>query len=165
MTISPTTSPPPEWVRIAGVLQGVACGLTSNAAEREDLVQETLLTLLARAPDKLGHMGYARSVLVRTWLDRQRSLRRRMRRMALLAVSGARHHVDTRALEEEEQRRAAARAIEALPPRQRAAIVLRLIEGLGYEQIAEVMGCDVATARANLHLARSSVRRAVGGDA
>lgn len=163
MTISPPTTSPTEWAHLAGMLHGLARGLTGNAAEREDLVQETLVVLLAKAPGKVGHLGYARTVLVRTWLDRQRSLRRRLKRVAFLAASSAAHHVDPRPLDDDELRDQARCAIERLPPRQRAAIVLRLVEGLGYGQIAEVMGCDVGVVRANLHLARAAVRRAVGG--
>jgi RNA polymerase sigma-70 factor (ECF subfamily) len=54
------------------------------------------------------------------------------------------------------------RAIDALPPQQRAAIVLRVIEGLDYAEIAATLGCPVGAVRANLHLARKKVRQMLG---
>jgi DNA-directed RNA polymerase specialized sigma24 family protein len=40
--------------------------------------------------------------------------------------------------------------------------VLRCIEELDYREIADVLDCPVQTVRANLHLARKQVRRALG---
>ncbi len=163
MTNRPSTpNPSTDWEGIQRTLLGVAQGLTSNAAERDDLVQETLATLLAKAPEKALHRGYARSTLVRLWLDHQRSLRRRLARMARAAFLRPVHHTDAPAMDRDEQVRLVREAIEELPPRQRAAIVLRLVDGLPYEEIAESIGCDERAARSNLHLARARLRRILG---
>ena len=57
-----------------------------------------------------------------------------------------------------EQMRAVARAVEALPPKQRAALMQRQFQGLGYGEIAEALGCSPAAARANVYQALKQLR-------
>lgn len=45
----------------------------------------------------------------------------------------------------------ARRFISALPPKQRAAVVLRHVQGLGYPEIAQALGCSEDSARANVY--------------
>mgnify|MGYP001292911730 CR=1 FL=1 len=49
------------------------------------------------------------------------------------------------------------RAIEALPEDLRTAIVLRELEGLSYEEIAESMNCPIGTVRSRIFRAREAV--------
>lgn len=49
-------------------------------------------------------------------------------------------------------------ACAALPPRSRAAIVLRYYEDLTYEQIGDVLDCSAATARSLVHRARTQLK-------
>ncbi|HEX8708775.1 MAG TPA: RNA polymerase sigma factor [Pyrinomonadaceae bacterium] len=51
------------------------------------------------------------------------------------------------------------RAIEALPPLQREALVLFEYEELALAEIAEIVGADVGTIKARLHRARRSLKR------
>lgn len=48
-------------------------------------------------------------------------------------------------------------AMEALPDELRSAIVLREIDGLSYEEIAEEMGCPIGTVRSRIFRAREAV--------
>lgn len=48
-------------------------------------------------------------------------------------------------------------AIGALPDDQRSAVTLREIEGLSYDQIAEVMHCPVGTVRSRIFRAREAI--------
>lgn len=48
-------------------------------------------------------------------------------------------------------------AIEALPEELRTAIVLREIEGLSYEEIAQTMGCPIGTVRSRIFRAREAI--------
>jgi RNA polymerase sigma-70 factor, ECF subfamily len=50
-------------------------------------------------------------------------------------------------------------AIDALPEDLRTAIVLRELEGLSYEEIAESMGCPVGTVRSRIFRAREAIDR------
>jgi RNA polymerase sigma-70 factor (ECF subfamily) len=49
------------------------------------------------------------------------------------------------------------RAIEALPEDLRSAITLREIEGLSYEEIAQVMDCPIGTVRSRIFRAREAI--------
>lgn len=51
------------------------------------------------------------------------------------------------------------RAIEALPADLRTAITLREIEGLSYEEIAEVMDCPIGTVRSRIFRARDAIEQ------
>ncbi|UCD17530.1 MAG: sigma-70 family RNA polymerase sigma factor [Candidatus Zixiibacteriota bacterium] len=64
-----------------------------------------------------------------------------------------------RMLENEELMDEIRRAIEKLPPRQRAAIVLHDVEGYSKSEVAAIMGCPQATVRSNLHIARSKLKK------
>lgn len=48
-------------------------------------------------------------------------------------------------------------AMDALPEELRTAIVLREIEGLSYEEIAEAMGCPIGTVRSRIFRAREAI--------
>lgn len=52
-----------------------------------------------------------------------------------------------------------AQELTALRPDQREIIVLRDVQGLSYEEIAEVLGCTVAAVKSKLFRARSVLRR------
>lgn len=62
-------------------------------------------------------------------------------------------------VERESLGRALDRALRALRPEQRAAIVLRYEEGLPYEDIAQIMGVAEATARTHVHRGRKELAR------
>ncbi|MCW5766033.1 MAG: sigma-70 family RNA polymerase sigma factor [Phycisphaeraceae bacterium] len=64
-------------------------------------------------------------------------------------------------VERTEQRRRVARALEGLDPEQRAILVLRDLQGLEYDQIAEVLGTPVGTVKSRLFRARAALRAAV----
>ena len=49
-------------------------------------------------------------------------------------------------------------AIESLTPDHRAVILLREIEGLSYEEIAQVMDCSLGTVMSRLHYARKKLQ-------
>jgi len=57
----------------------------------------------------------------------------------------------------DEIRRTVDAAIEALPDELRTAIVLRELEGLSYEEIAEAMDCPVGTVRSRIFRARDAI--------
>jgi RNA polymerase sigma-70 factor (ECF subfamily) len=50
-------------------------------------------------------------------------------------------------------------AIGALPEDLRTAILLREVEGLSYEEIAEAMDCPVGTVRSRIFRAREAIDR------
>ncbi|ROR32122.1 RNA polymerase sigma factor RpoE [Inmirania thermothiophila] len=59
----------------------------------------------------------------------------------------------------DEVERAVFEAIEALPEELRTAIVLRELEGMSYEEIAQAMSCPVGTVRSRIFRAREAIDR------
>ncbi len=57
----------------------------------------------------------------------------------------------------EEVREAVSEAVEKLPEDLRMAIVLREIEGMSYEEIAQAMDCPVGTVRSRIFRAREAI--------
>ena len=53
-------------------------------------------------------------------------------------------------------------AVSALPPRQRAVVVLRYYEGLSEREIADVLGCRPGTVKSQASAALASLRTALG---
>ena len=53
------------------------------------------------------------------------------------------------------------RAIGALPEYHRTVILLREVDGLSYDEIAQVLGCSVGTVMSRLHYARAKLREAL----
>ena len=54
------------------------------------------------------------------------------------------------------------RAIEALPDDLRTAIILRELDGMSYEEIAQTMDCPVGTVRSRIFRARDAISKKVG---
>ena len=52
-------------------------------------------------------------------------------------------------------------AVTCLPQQQRAVVVLRIWQGLPYHRIAEMVGCDVSTARSHMHHGLTALRKAL----
>jgi len=49
-------------------------------------------------------------------------------------------------------------ALDELPAQQREVLVLRFLEGMGYEQIARVVDCSVGTVRSRIHYAKRALK-------
>lgn len=62
-------------------------------------------------------------------------------------------------MDQRELGRALERALRALSPDYRVALTLREIDGLSYEEVADVMGCSVGTVKSRLFRARSQLQR------
>ena len=79
------------------------------------------------------------------------------------AVESRMRHLDTpeAAALTDEIHRTVNRAVEELPEDLRTAIILREIEGLSYEEIAEAMDCPVGTVRSRIFRAREAIDRSL----
>ena len=62
----------------------------------------------------------------------------------------------------DEMRETLERAIEALPDDLRTAIILRELDGMSYEEIAQTMDCPVGTVRSRIFRAREAISKKVG---
>jgi len=132
--------------------------LTGSRAEGEELAQEALVRIwwrwrLGRRPADPAR--YARRVLV----NRQRSL---LRRAAVEARSLARAQPAEVPPAGTERAMVLWEAVQALPPRQRAVLVLRYREDLTEAEVARLLGLPVGTVKSASHRALARLRQRLG---
>jgi RNA polymerase sigma-70 factor (sigma-E family) len=119
--------------------------LCGNWHQAEDLTQTALVKLYVAWPQvrRAGNLdGYARTVLVRAFLDERRRLWRR-ERPSEQPPETAGADPSAAAVDRVDLDRALAR----LPPRQRAAVVLRCWEDLSISEVARVLDCSEGTVK------------------
>lgn len=133
--------------------------LTGDRQDAEDLVQGVLLAMLERGVDAIREdsVAYARRALINRYVN---EYRRRPRTRAVLqrlaaGTGGFVPPVDAAVADREAVRR----ALEVLPPRQRATVVMRYFHDMSDAEIAGCLGCATSTVRSTLKRARASMRR------
>lgn len=139
-----------EYPRLARAMYLV----TGNAQEAEELAQESFLAVWERW-DRVHDMDDPTGYLFRTAMNRFRSRLRRATRAARRAV-GASEGRDGFA--EADERDVVARALSALTPRQRAAVVLTELLGYGAEESGRILGVQAPTVRSLASQGRAAMR-------
>ena len=143
-----------------------ATRMLGSADAAADAVAESLV----RAYRHLGQCrdpGHLRSWLYRITGNRCRShlARRHMSDVSLSEVpaTALADHADSwTALERSEQVALVERALAKLPTEKREAFVLKHVEGLSYEEMAEVTGARIPTLKMRVHRAREALVVALG---
>lgn len=139
-----------------GWLRRMAYLLCQDWDRADDLVQTAVMRLYAhwRRAEKVDNLdGYARTVLVRTFFAEQRTLW--WRRVATGSPSPERAAASGD-LEAEMDLRI---ALQGLPPRQLAAVVLRYYCDLSVEQTAEAMNCSTGNVKSQTARGLAALRR------
>ncbi len=140
-------------------LRRVAYLLCHDWQRADDLVQTAITSLYvhwrrARAMESID--GYARTILVRAFLSERRGgWARRVTLAGQLPDAPAQVPDTDGALD-------VRAALAALPPRQRATLVLRFYCDLNVEQSARVLGCSAGTVKSQTAKALASLRQALG---
>lgn len=150
----------------------LSCKLLADKGEAMDVTQEVFLTLFRKIDKFRGECS------LKTWLyrvtlnqaaNRNRWWKRRFRERTLslsLELGDNQTPLELPAGEpsphrlvlSEELRRAIHKGLGQLPFDQRSVVVLRDVEGLSYEEIAEVTGAQVGTVKSRLARGRERLR-------
>lgn len=148
------------------VLMRVALGLTRNAADAEDLVQDTLLRAFRGIGGFDGRhpRAWLLTILRNTHVSRNRRKRPELLRdpdasldaLAANAEDGA----EDVALETTFDA-VLAEAFEALPEKFRSVVQLVDVDGLAYQEAADTLGVPIGTVMSRLHRARARLRSAL----
>ena len=149
------------YVRHGPAAQRLAFLLTGDRAQAEDLVQEAFVRVVGRfghlrVPDAFA--AYLRRTIVNLHTSQLR--RKRLERAWLDRERHARDPVTPEVGSREELWR----TVLALPPRQRAAVVLRFYEDLSERETAEVLRCSPAAAKALVARAMETLRAQITKD-
>ena len=146
----------------SGSLLRTALLLTGQRAEAEDLVQIALERAYRHWPRICRSEGperYVRKILARASAERWRRLARRPERAMPAAEHGP---VEPDRTNEIADRDYLLRALAALPPRQRAVVVLRYFDDLSEAETAQMLGCSLGTVKSQT--ARGLARLRVTAD-
>ena len=149
-------------------ITSVVAGMLRDRDAVDDVVQETFVKAFFRIRSFQGDSG------LYTWLNRvainaaKDHAKKRGRRPAsalddLAGGVGAAAFPSSETpaierLEDREVRVAVRQAVQALPPKFRAVLVLRELEGLRYEEIADVLGISLGTVESRLFRARRRLK-------
>ncbi|MFO8081072.1 MAG: sigma-70 family RNA polymerase sigma factor [Armatimonadota bacterium] len=134
----------------------------------DDVVQETWVAAYRglRRLDEPGRLkawlfGIARNKALNALRKEERSRLDYVEDEALEAVPDEEDDgLDLRA----EQAAQVHRALDRISPAHAEALVLYYVEGLSYEEVADVIGCKVGTVRSRLHYAKRALREAMEDD-
>jgi RNA polymerase sigma-70 factor (sigma-E family) len=148
------------YVRHAPAALRLAYFLTGDRELAEDLVQDAFVRLAGRfrhlrLPDAFD--AYLRRTIVNLFTSYLRHLRVE-RRNAAPRGTAERAHRDADLAE----RDAMWTALQQLPPRQRAAIVLRYYEDLSERETADVLRCSLGAAKQLTSRGLASLRERIG---
>lgn len=148
-------------------LHRTALRLTGNAADADDLAQETFLRAW-RSFDQLREPAGARAwlfcLLRSAYLDQLRKQARRPQPVALdevaepAALPPAQDYESRRALEEQFDDEVLS-ALDELSEEERLALLFQTFGGLSYREISEALDCPLGTVMSRLHRAKSALRR------
>lgn len=145
-------------------LRRYAYVLCRNAADADDLVQETLTKAIAAADTyRPGHdlRAWLFGILHNTFLSHRRQFARRARAATFLNAPAADASVPP-AAERHVDAQFTLRMLGRLTPDQQAALILIAVEGLSYEEAAATLEVPVGTLMSRLARGRERLRRLVG---
>lgn len=135
-------------------LFGALCLITRDPQEAEDIGQEAFVRVLERW-DRVGTMVDPTGYLYRVAMNVFRSRYRRARLAARRLFSGA----PADELAAVDDRDVVSRMLDALPPRQRAALVLTSFLEYSSEEAGQVLGLPGSSVRVLTTRARATLRK------
>lgn len=131
-----------------------ALRLSADRDEADDLYQDTFLAAFRGwpPPRRGNERAWLYRIATNKAIDRGRRVRPKVKLEDVELVAPERDSATSLDI---------ARAVELLAPGQRAAFVLRQVQGLSYAEIAETLGCTQEAARARVSEATKTVRRRI----
>jgi len=144
-------------------LRRFAHWLTKGAGGADDLVQSTLERALSRwtsRRDQEALRAWLFSILYRLFLDKRRRSRRYA--AALEHLQGGDEPAQP-SVEREVVAQSALEALEQLPPEQRSLLLWVSVEGLSYQEIADILEVPMGTVMSRLSRARAALRSLCDG--
>jgi len=155
--------------RYGDILLGYLIRISGSREQAEDLFQETFKRVHEKAHTlRSNHFkSWLFTIATRVAIDGLRKCRRLPvvslnqkpncdddHSKQLGAVAVAKSHPDpSEKAVKDEQRQQVRQALELLPTKQRATLVLAYYQGLNYRQTAEVLGCSIGTVKTQMYRA------------
>ena len=146
--------------RHASAVFRFAWGLCGDRSGAEDLVSETFVRVLTRAPKIRTQtaLAYLLAVTRNTYLN---GLRKRRREVELSEEIPAPQRDPDRQIDDQARLEAVVEALKHLSEAERSALLLRVDHDLSYEDIASALGTSVTAAKVRVHRARLKLAQAM----
>ena len=160
-----------------GSLYSAALRMTRNAADAEDLVQETYLKAyraFGSFQEGTNLKAWLYRILTNTFINSYRARRRRPEQTELDEVEDLYLYKRLGGLEAVTAGRSAEEevlehftesevkeAVEALPEQFRLAVLLADVEGFSYKEIADILEVPIGTVMSRLHRGRRALQKAL----
>lgn len=143
--------------------------LLDNAEDATDVVQDAFLSAYQSLRTFKGESEWYTWVY-RIAVNSAISLRRRRPQMIQMGgehsgrpwtdvADASEESQPAHGMEKAEEERRVQRALNQLPPKDRAVLILKEVDGLSYETVAQVLHVPIGTIRSRLHRARLKLRR------
>jgi RNA polymerase sigma-70 factor, ECF subfamily len=148
-----------------------ATRLTGNVAEAEDLVQETFIRAFRffhRYDENLPFTNWLYRIMSNAHIDMvRRKGRLKTTSLEQPSLNGTVNTIDVadtgagpdRLILDEMMDEHVQHALSAMTPEFRTAVLLADVEGMAYEEIADVMQTSVGTVRSRIHRGRKQLRK------
>lgn len=147
----------------SGAVYAVCYGITNSRMDAQEAAQDVFVKIhdnLGKFAEGTSFGAWSYRITVNTAINYyNKSKRKRNREVhneAALETAGTDGNVDKKLIEED-ARKKAAELLAALTPEHRACVVLREIEGLSYEEIAETLKININTVKSRLKRAREAL--------
>jgi RNA polymerase sigma-70 factor, ECF subfamily len=141
---------------------GTALRLLGNLEDAQDAGQETFLRLY-KSLNRLPDIQEIRSWLYRVTVNVCNDMHRARRRRAWEPMTGpepASNQADPElAWIHQERGKLVEMALKTLPEKERAAVVLRDMQGLSTREVAEILGSSEVTVRSQISVARGKLKK------
>lgn len=143
--------------------------MVNSSEDARDLAQEAFILAFRRLDSFRGESAFY-TWLFRIAVNAAISFRRKTSRQRSSSIEAAREGLgiepadrrrDTppaKRLEVEEQQQLVRRALAELSEEFRTALVLTEIDGMSYEDAAQIVGCPIGTIRSRIHRARNDLK-------
>ncbi len=147
----------------SGFVYNVAFRVVNNIDEAEEVTQEVFLTVYRKLKSfkfKSSLKTWVYRIAVNMAIDYAKKKSKQQDHTVLYENNNKLNKtIDSvsEEIEREEQKKTISTLLEALSPDQRACIVLRSIEGLSYQEIAESLNININTVRSRLKRAREKL--------
>jgi RNA polymerase sigma-70 factor (ECF subfamily) len=154
-----------------GLVYNTVLGLVQNAEDAEDVSQEVFIKVYESVAQFKGESAFSTwlyRVAVTTALEFLRKKKRKKRFAFLTSLFGEDQsplhdppdfvHPGVQ-LDNREKAKVLFQAIKKLPENQRIAFTLHKVEGLSYQEVADVMPATVAAVESLIHRARQNLKK------
>lgn len=154
-----------------GMVYNTAMGIVQNAEDAEDIAQEVFVQVYQSINSFKGDSKFSTwlyRITVTKSLDHERRKKRKKRFAFVKSIFGEENEVVVNppdfhhpgvALDNKENAAVLFKAISELAENQRIAFTLNKVEGLSYQEVADVMETTVSSVESLMHRAKNNLRK------